>query len=60
MIGQNYQKKKKRSWALFAWEFAQRYKEVEKITLVMANLSTHKAGSLYETFSPEEAKVLWD
>jgi len=26
----------------------------------MDNLSTHKAGSLYETFSPEEAKALWD
>ena len=52
--------KTKRDWALFVKEIAQRYKNVEKITLVMDNLSTHKAGSLYETFSPEEAKVLWD
>jgi hypothetical protein len=26
----------------------------------MDNLSTHRAGSLYETFPPEEAKKLWD
>ena len=32
----------------------------KKITLVMDNLNTHKAGSLYETFSPEEAKQIWD
>lgn len=26
----------------------------------MDNLNTHKAGSLYETFSPDQAKKLWD
>ena len=26
----------------------------------MDNLNTHKAGSLYEAFPPEEAKKLWD
>jgi len=26
----------------------------------MDNLNTHKAGSLYETFAPDEAKRLWD
>lgn len=30
------------------------------ITLVMDNLNTHKPGSLYEAFSPEEAKRIWD
>ncbi|MFH1543050.1 MAG: IS630 family transposase [Patescibacteria group bacterium] len=54
------ERKTKRDWALFVKEIAQRYKKVEKITLVMDNLSTHKPGSLYETFSPEEAKALWD
>jgi transposase len=54
------ERKTKRDWALFVKEIAQRYKNVKKITLVMDNLSTHKAGSLYETFSPEEAKALWD
>ncbi len=36
------------------------YAHAEKITLVMDNLSTHKAGSLYEAFSPEEAKRIRD
>lgn len=31
----------------------------ERITLVMDNLNTHKPGSLYEVFGPEEAKRLW-
>jgi len=26
----------------------------------MDNLSTHKPGSLYETFAPEDAKELWE
>ncbi len=33
---------------------------MEKITLVMDNLSTHKPGSLYEAFPPSKAKALWD
>jgi len=53
-------RKTKRDWALFVKEIAQTYKNAEKITLVMDNFSTHKPGSLYETFSPEEAKALWD
>ncbi len=28
--------------------------------MVMDNLNTHKAGSLYEAFAPEEAKGIWD
>ena len=35
-------------------------KDAKKITLVMDNLNTHKPGSLYEAFSPEEAKRIWD
>jgi transposase len=34
------------------------YPTEEKIVLVMDNLNTHKAASLYETFSPEEARRL--
>jgi hypothetical protein len=41
-------------------EIAERYKEAEKITLVMDNLNTHEPGSLYENFPPEKAKALWD
>ena len=29
-------------------------------TLVMDNLNTHNAGSLYEKFRPDKAKALWD
>jgi len=41
-------------------QIAEHYKEAEKITLVMDNLNTHKAGSFYEVFVPAEAKKLWD
>jgi transposase len=30
--------------------------EAERIRVVLDNLSTHSAGALYETFSPEEAR----
>lgn len=32
------------------------YPEVEKITLVLNNLNTHKIASLYRAFPPEEAR----
>jgi transposase len=46
-----------------AWDFAQflqivsdeLYPEVERITLVVDNLNTHKPACLYEAFAPEEA-----
>jgi hypothetical protein len=41
-------------------EIAEQYEHAEKITLVMDNLNTHKAGSLYEAFAPKEAKGIWD
>jgi hypothetical protein len=34
------------------------YPEAERIVLVQDNLSTHHMGSLYETFPPEEARLL--
>lgn len=52
--------KTKPDWAYFIREIAERYKHAEKITLVMDNLNTHKPGSLYEAFAPEEAKRIWD
>ena len=54
------ERRTKRDWAQFIKEIADQYPQAERITLVMDNLSTHKAGSLYEVFSPEEAKRLWD
>jgi transposase len=54
------ERRTKRDWAQFVKEIAEQYPKAESITLVMDNLSTHKPGSLYEAFSPEEAKRLWD
>lgn len=54
------ERKTKKDWARFVEEIADQYKEAEKITLVMDNLNTHEPGSLYEAFSPEKAKALWD
>jgi len=34
------------------------YPEAERIILVCDNLNTHRLGSLYATFSPEEARKL--
>jgi hypothetical protein len=50
----------KKDWAEFIKELAEEYKNAEKITLIMDNLNTHFAGSLYETFEPEEAKQLME
>ena len=36
------------------------YPEAEKIVLVLDNLNTHSAGSLYEAFAPAEARRLAD
>ena len=54
------ERRTKRDWAQFVKEIAEQYPQAERITLVMDNLSTHKPGALYESFSPEEAKRLWD
>lgn len=54
------ERKTKKDWAVFLEGIACAYEEAEKITLVMDNLNTHKPGSLYEAFGPEEAKRLWD
>lgn len=52
--------KTKIDWAIFIKEIAAQYLDAKKITLVMDNLNTHKASSLYEAFNPEEAKDIWD
>lgn len=54
------ERKTKKDWASFIEDIANEYHYVEKIILVMDNLNTHKPGSLYEMFSPEKAKRLWD
>ena len=53
-------RKTKKDWAMFIKDISMQYRDAKKITLVMDNLNTHKAGSLYEAFEPKEAKSLWD
>ena len=53
--------KTKKDWAEFIKEIADKhYPKAKKIRLVMDNLNTHKPSALYETFSPAEAKRIWD
>jgi len=53
--------KTKIDWAHFIKQIVDDYYTgAPKITLVMDNLNTHKPGSLYDAFEPEEAKRIWD
>lgn len=55
------ERKTKEDWAEFVKKIADEwYPDSEKITLVMDNLSTHKASALYEAYPPKEAKRIWD
>jgi len=54
------ERKTKKDWAYFVEEIAEAFEDAVKITLVMDNLNTHKPGSLYEVFTPEKAKAIWD
>ena len=55
------QSKTKKQWAQFIKEISDKYyPKAEKIRLVMDNLNTHKPSALYETFTPVEAKRIWD
>ena len=54
------ERKTKVDWACFIREIAEQYEDAEKITLVMDNLNTHKTGSLYEAFLPQEARRVRD
>jgi transposase len=47
-----------KEYARFLRRLAGAYPEAERIVLVQDNLSTHHMGSLYETFSAEEARKL--
>ena len=48
-------------WAHFVRDLVDgRYREADKVVLVMDQLNTHSPASLYEAFPPEEAKRLAD
>lgn len=50
-------KRCRRDWAWFVKDLVDgRYKEAEKMVLVMDQLNTHSIASLYEAFPPEEAR----
>ncbi len=42
------------------WLVEDVHPDVEKVVLVMDNLNTHKAASLYEAFPPEQARRILD
>ena len=49
----------RKDWAYFIkGMLVERYPQATKVRLVMDNLNTHGAASLYETFEPEEARRL--
>jgi hypothetical protein len=54
------ERKTKIDWAYFLEDISALYADAGKITLVMDNYNTHTPGALYEAFSPEKAKRLWD
>ena len=48
-----------KDWAYFIkGMLVERYPQATKVRLVMDNLNTHSATSLYETFEPQEARSL--
>src|SRR5262249_59259982 len=53
--------RKRTDWAQFIRELVDgRYKDAEKVVLVMDQLNTHSVASLYEAFPPEEARRIAD
>jgi hypothetical protein len=47
----------RRDWALQVRELLEgRYRDAQRVTLVMDNLNTHRLASLYEAFTPAEAR----
>ena len=54
------ERRTKLDWAVFVQDISEHYPDAQRITLVMYNLNTHILGSLYEAFTPEKAKALWD
>lgn len=53
--------RRRREWAAFIRSLLEdRYRQAEKVVLVMDQLNTHSPASLYEAFPPQEAKRLAD
>jgi hypothetical protein len=55
------ERRTKLDFAAFVKELVdERYKDAEKIVLVMDNLNTHSPASFYDAFTPQEAKRIAD
>ena len=54
------ERRTKQDWSYFMEDIVNKYEHANRITLVMDNLNTHNAGSLYETFVPDKAKKILD
>lgn len=53
--------RKKHDWALFIKGLVdEQYPSAKKVVLVMDNLNTHNGSSLYQAFTPDEAKRILD
>jgi hypothetical protein len=53
--------RRRTDWAHFVESLLEdRYREVERVVLIMDQLNTHSPASLYEAFAPEKAKRLAD
>ena len=54
-------RRRRPEWAAFVRSLLDgRYKDAEKVVLVMDQLNTHTPASLYEAFEPAEAKRIAD
>jgi hypothetical protein len=54
-------RRRREDWARFVRDLVDgRYREADKLVLVMDQLNTHSPASLYEAFAPAEAKRLAD
>jgi hypothetical protein len=55
------ERRTRRDWAQVIKELVDvQFPTAERLVLVLDNLNTHAAASLYEAFPPAEAKRLWD
>ena len=53
--------RKRDDWALQIKRLVDEdYPDAKRIILVCDNLNTHNAASLYQAFSPEEARRIWE
>ena len=54
-------RRRREDWARFVRDLVDgRYREADKLVLVMDQLNTHSPASLYQAFAPEEARRLAD